>query len=633
MVHRCRVGGSGRLLMSGKWTGGTMDANVARLIAGGVEALTIDASTQEISLPLGLVNFTAIATPSAPASGHARLWYDSTLTNLFARDGGGVVNHGVRTRTVVASNFLTGIADNGQTSAAQPAFTDISGTLGPGQFGPLTGDVTTVGYAATLRNIPANTPFDGNLVGTLVASPGTPVAGLVNVYVDSTSHNLVAINSGGVINHGAQSVGAASHQWLRQLNDDGSWTSTQPAFTDISGTLGSAQFGPLTGSVTTSGYVATLANIPNDTTMPGDLLTGVISFPATPSAGHGRAYHDSAGSGVWAFLNSGGIRSNTIIGLSSPTTSKWVQWVDTAGIQTLVQPAFTDILGTLAAGQFGPLTGDVTTSGYAATLRNIPVNTPFDGNLTGTAVTAPSTPAGGLANVWVDSTAKNLMVKNDAGTVNHGVQTSSAPSHQWVTGVSDAGVLATSQPSFSDISSTLLASQYTFGITLATFTFGYINSTPSPLIGTGTTVFLRPETSATGLGGSGGLMQWHVPFALVDIEVFLNVDSWADGGTGGTYSVTLMKNGATTAANVTVTSTGTKLLSGGPISFVAGDRDGFQAVGTGTVGVRTDFCLFARGKTVKQVGIPHPSRLRRVPGYVVGPARSPVAVVFVPNLA
>jgi len=70
-----------------------MDANVARLIAGGVEALTIDASTQEISLPLGLVNFTAIATPAAPSAGHARVWYDSTLTNFFARDGGGVVNH------------------------------------------------------------------------------------------------------------------------------------------------------------------------------------------------------------------------------------------------------------------------------------------------------------------------------------------------------------------------------------------------------------------------------------------------------------------------------------------------------------------------------------------------------------
>jgi hypothetical protein len=93
-------------------------------------------------------------------------------------------------------------------------------------------------------------------------------------------------------------------------------------------------------------------------------------------------------------------------------------------------------------------------------------------------------------------------------------------------------------------------------------------------------------------------MQWHVPFALADIEVFLNVDSWADAGSGGTYSVTLMKNGATTAANVTVTSTGTKLLSGGPISFVSGDRYGFQVTATGTVGVRTDFCLFARGKTV-----------------------------------
>src|SRR6202142_4616160 len=153
-----------------------------------------------------------------------------------------------------------------------------------------------------------------------------------------------------------------------------------------------------TGDVTFSGsgsVVTTLANIPNDVTMPGDLLTGVISAPATPSAGHGRAYHDSAGSGVWAFLNSGGIRSNTIIGLSSPTTSKWVQWVDTAGIQTLVQPAFTDISGTLAAGQFGPLTGDVTTSGYAATLRNIPNDVTMPGDLLTGVISAPAPPSAG----------------------------------------------------------------------------------------------------------------------------------------------------------------------------------------------------------------------------------------------
>src|SRR6202142_2968048 len=170
--------------MSGKWTGGTMDANVARLIAGGVEALTIDASTQEISLPLGLLNFAAIATPSAPASGHARLWYDSTLTNFFARDGGGVVNHGVRTRTVVASNFLTGIADNGQTSAAQPAFTDISGSATNAQLPAFTGDVTKpAGSGVTpLGNIPASVlpaftgdvtkPF-GSTVQTLANIPNS----------------------------------------------------------------------------------------------------------------------------------------------------------------------------------------------------------------------------------------------------------------------------------------------------------------------------------------------------------------------------------------------------------------------------------------------------------------------------
>jgi hypothetical protein len=514
--------------MSGKWTGGTMDANVARLIAGGVEALTIDASTQEISLPLGLENFTAISVPGTPASGHVRIWADTTSGTLSAKEWTvGARSSMAYSSTSVAHQFLTAFsALTGTFSQAQPAFTDISGSATNAQLPAFTGDVTKPAGSGvttlaniptsvlpaftgdvtkpfgstvqTLANIPNSTPMAGSILATNIVAPVSPGGGHAQIYVDSTSTNLCAINTIGVINHGVQTRTATASNWIRSIADDGSSTISQPAFTDISGTVNLA----------------------------------------------------------------------------------------------------TQSTGTLPSGQFGPLTGDVTTIGYAATLRNIPVNTPFDGNLTGTAVAAPGTPVGGLANVWVDSTAKNLMVKNDAGTVNHGVQTSSAPSHQWVTGANDAGVLASSQPAFGDISSTLLASQFTFGITLATFTFGYINSTPSPLIGTGTTVFLRPDTSATGLGGSGGLMQWHVPFALADIEVFLNVDSWADAGSGGTYSVTLMKNGATTASNVTVTSTGTKLLSSVPVTYVAGDRYGFQVTATGTVGVRTDFCLFARGKTV-----------------------------------
>jgi hypothetical protein len=515
--------------MSGKWTGGTMDANVARLIAGGVEALTIDASTQEISLPLGLENFTAISVPGIPASGHVRIWADTTSLTMRSRSFGGIASMAY-SKTFAPSNWLNSFdASTGFFAASQPAFTDISGSATNAQLPAFTGDVTKPAGSGvttlaniptsvlpaftgdvtkpfgstvqTLANIPNSTPMAGSILATNIAAPVSPGGGHAQIYVDSTSTNLCVINTIGVVCHGVQTRTATASNWIRSIADDGSSTISQPAFTDISGTVNLAtqatgilpgsSLPAFTGDVTkpSASTVQTLANIPNDVPAAGDILFTDVASPTIPSAGKMRVYGDSS-SGVLTAIDGSTGRSSTAIGLT-------------------------------------------------------------------------------------------------------------AVSHQWLNSFSAiTGGFTQSQPAFADISSTLLASQFTFGITLATFTFGYINSTPSPLIGTGTTVFLRPDTSATGLGGSGGLMQWHVPFALADIEVFLNVDSWADAGSGGTYSVTLMKNGATTASNVTVTSTGTKLLSSVPVTYVAGDRYGFQVTATGTVGVRTDFCLFARGKTV-----------------------------------
>jgi hypothetical protein len=56
---------------------------------------------------------------------------------------------------------------------------------------------------------------------------------------------------------------------------------------------------------------------------------------------------------------------------------------------------------------------------------------------------APSTPASGKTKIYVDSTSKNLAAKNDAGTVNHGVQTQSASTGTFIEGISDAGAVTT----------------------------------------------------------------------------------------------------------------------------------------------------------------------------------------------
>jgi len=63
------------------------------------------------------------------------------------------------------------------------------------------------------------------------------------------------------------------------------------------------------------------------------------------------------------------------------------------------------------------------------------------GDLLATAIAAPATPAAGKARIYVDSTSNNLAVKNDAGTVNHGIQTQACSSHNFATATTDSGAL------------------------------------------------------------------------------------------------------------------------------------------------------------------------------------------------
>lgn len=127
-------------------------------------------------------------------------------------------------------------------------------------------------------------------------------------------------------------------------------------------------------------------------------------------------------------------------------------------------------------------------------------------------------------------------------------------------------------------------------IGLAFLALGY-NATPGPMIGTGSTYGIRPYAATP----NGFIVQWRVPINLQDMETYVDVDTWADAGTGGSYTVTLLKNGAATAYTATITATGMTLLTGGPVTFSAGDLYGWKIVGAGTVGVFTDFTLTARG--------------------------------------
>ena len=170
-------------------------------------------------------------------------------------------------------------------------------------------------------------------------------------------------------------------------------------------------------------------------TLAGDPISGLsaltlqaIAAPATPASGFGVAYIDSTSKAL-AVKNDAGVVSHTARTLAV-VASQFVTGLNDAGVLSTAQVNFSDLTGSIPAGQ--------------AAL----------GSLLLTAVGAPGTPAAGKGSVYVDSTSKNLAVKNDAGTVNHGVQTKAAVASNWIRSIADDGSSLQSQPAFSDVSGT-----------------------------------------------------------------------------------------------------------------------------------------------------------------------------------
>lgn len=293
-----------------------------------------------------------------------------------------------------------------------------------------------------------------------------------NVYDSVLTSNGLMKTTGGTGLHATATAGTdyqapispttcGANTFGTSVSSAGALTCTQPSFANLSGSQACAQRPAEVGDVTSpaGSCTTTLANIPNDTPMAGDLLATLVAAPAAPAAGHLRLYGDSATLN-FAAQTSGGIVNHGIQTVSC-SGSQWVSAVGNSGNSTCTQPAFTDVSGSWSCAQSPASTGDVTkASGSCATVvANLPNDVVQAGDILVTNSVAPSTPAAGKTRCYVDSTSKNGACKNDAGTVNHGIQTVSCNAHQWVSAISDAGGSACVQPAFSDISGTATVSQ------------------------------------------------------------------------------------------------------------------------------------------------------------------------------
>ena len=205
------------------------------------------------------------------------------------------------------------------------------------------------------------------------------------------------------------------------------------------------------------------------------------------------------------------LAANNLSDLANAATARTNLGLGTLSTQSTVNLT-SQATGTLQAAQEPAHTGDVTNTAGSLTLAlaNIPSATPVAGSLLATAIVAPSTPASGKASIYVDSTSKNLAVKNDAGTVNHGIQTRTATTNNWIRSIADDGSTTISQPAFTDVSGTAAATQG--GTAQSTWTLGdllYASAlnTLSKLAGNTTTT--KKFLTQTGTGSGSAAPGWN----------------------------------------------------------------------------------------------------------------------------
>jgi hypothetical protein len=262
-----------------------------------------------------LVAFLALLPCIAPCTGSAQATRSGRQTSVPAAS--------------IADAPLTGNGTPGSHLACPTASGSVSGCLGASdwttfnskQAGPLTGDVTTSGAAATLAasGVSANTygSASQHAVVTFDAKGRATIATNVNPSLPTS-----AITSGtfadSLLTSAYSGVGACgANTWASTLSRNAAPTCTQPAFSNISGTAATGQIPNLDTSKITTG-------------------TFTDAFLASAYSGVG-----ACGANTWA---------STLSRNASPTCT---------------QPAFSNISGTAATGQIPNLdTSKITTGTF-----------------------------------------------------------------------------------------------------------------------------------------------------------------------------------------------------------------------------------------------------------------------------
>jgi len=464
------------------------------------------------------------------------------------------------------------------TSSGSGSVTSVALTV-PSIFNVSGSPITTSGtFAVTLANESANLVFAGPTIG----SATTPT---FRSLVGADLPNPSATTLGGI-----ESYASVAHQWINAISTSGVPSSTQPAFSDISGTLGISQGG--TGQTTASAAFGALSPL----TTAGDLLyystvnarlalgtsnqvltsngstlvwgavtlsssSAVTGALAIANGGSGQTTASAALAALSGFTTAGDISYATsgvattrlgigsgfnvltvsnitglpiwsTVNLSAGNAVSGILGISNGGTgQSTASAAFNALAPTTTAGDtiyyasgtnnrlaIGtsnqvmvingsdlPSWGAVTLSNSSAVTGTLAVVNGGTGATTASANTIFAGPTSGSAAAPAFRSLVGADLPNPSATTLGGVESYTAVSNQFLTSISTSGVPVSAQPSFSNISSTVSSSQVTTStfiapkITVYTSGSGTFTTSTSPR----GPVYVTVEMIGGGSGGSG----------------------------------------------------------------------------------------------------------------------------------